>query len=318
MSRLTLGGKTKDMPLYERLSDEAWEEKIEFLKRNFSPCGLCPRMCGAEREKDGKGVCGALKKVKVASFNLHYGEEPPVSGDRGSGTIFYSGCTMKCVFCQNYPISHLFNGRFYSIEALSGLFLDLQARGAHNINFVSPTPYLFHAVKALRLACKKGLSIPIVYNTSGYERREIIQALDRVVDVYMPDLKYFDNSISPRYSGVGNYIEHAYPAIEEMFKQVGELRLDEEGNARRGMILRHLLLPGRVENSKKVLEIISRSSFKNASLSLMNQYFPAYRAKEMPEINRRVRWDEYEEVKKVALSLGFDNGWFQESDDPTG
>lgn len=300
------------MPLYEMLSEEGWEEKIEFLKENYSPCGLCPRMCGAEREKDGKGVCGAVGRVKVASFNLHYGEEPPVSGERGSGTIFYSGCTMKCVFCQNYPISHLFNGQFYSIEALSGLFLDLQARGAHNINFVSPTPYLFHAVKALRLACKRGLRIPIVYNTSGYERREVIGALDRVVDVYMPDLKYHDNSISLKYSGVNNYFEYAYPAIGEMFRQVGELRMDEGGIARRGMILRHLLLPGQVENSKKVLEIFSRSFFKNASLSLMSQYFPAYRAVEMPEINRRVPSDEYEEVKDYALSLGFTDGWFQE------
>lgn len=300
------------MPLYETLSDEEWEEKIEFLKKNFCPCRLCPRMCGAERENGGKGVCGAEKRVKVASFNLHYGEEPPVSGERGSGTIFFSGCTMKCVFCQNYPISQLFNGQFYSIEALSGLFLDLQGRGAHNINFVSPTPYLFHAVKALRLAGKRGLSIPIVYNTSGYERREIIGALDRVVDVYMPDLKYHDNSISPKYSGVSNYIEHAYPAVEEMFRQVGELRVDGAGIARRGMILRHLLLPGQVENSKRVLEIISRSSFRDASLSLMNQYFPAYRAVEMPEINRRVRSDEYEEVKEYAVSLGFTDGWFQE------
>lgn len=302
----------KHMPFYETLLDREWEEKIEFLKRNYSPCALCPRMCGAEREKGGKGVCGAEQRVKVASFNLHYGEEPPVSGERGSGTIFYSGCTMKCVFCQNYPISHLFNGQFYSIEALSGLFLDLQDRGAHNINFVSPTPYLFHAVKALRLACGKGLSIPIVYNTSGYERREIVEALERVVDVYMPDLKYYDNSICPRYSGVNNYFEHAYPAVEEMFRQVGELRLDDEGIARRGMILRHLLLPGQVENSRKVLEIVSRSSFREASLSLMNQYFPAYRAVEMPEINRRVSSGEYEEVKDYAVSLGFVDGWFQE------
>ncbi len=299
------------MPLYETLSDGEWEEKIEFLKKNYSPCGLCPRMCGVVREDGGKGVCGAEKRVKVASFNLHYGEEPPVSGERGSGTIFYSGCTMKCVFCQNYPISHLFNGQFYSIEGLSGLFLDLQARGAHNINFVSPTPYLFHAVKALSLACKRGLSIPIVYNTSGYERREIIGVLDGVVDVYMPDLKYHDNSISPGYSGVDNYFEYAYPAVDEMFRQVGELRLDGEGIAYRGMILRHLLLPGRVENSRRVLEIISRSSFRGASLSLMSQYFPAYRAVEMPEINRRVRSDEYGEVKDYALSLGFADGWFQ-------
>jgi putative pyruvate formate lyase activating enzyme len=300
------------MALYEKLSKNEWEEKISFLKLNYSPCALCPRQCGADRENNKKGVCGAVKQVKVASFNLHYGEEPPVSGERGSGTIFYSGCTMKCVFCQNFPISHLFNGQFYSIEELAGLFLNLQGRGAHNINFVSPTPYLYRAAEALHIACKKGLTIPIVYNTSGYERKEIIEALAGLVDVYMPDLKYHDNTISPKYSGVNDYFEYAYPAIEEMFRQTGELVTDDDEIAVQGMILRHLILPGELENSKRVLEIIAHSSFKGASLSLMNQYFPAYRAVEIPEINRRVSGEEYEEVKDHAIFLGFDNGWFQE------
>ncbi|MCP5106671.1 MAG: radical SAM protein [bacterium] len=299
------------MPLYETLLPDEWAEKITFLKDNYSPCRLCPRQCRAEREKNKTGVCGAGKKVKVASYNLHHGEEPPVSGSRGSGTIFYSGCTMKCVFCQNYPISHLLNGQFYSIEQLSGLFLNLQERGAHNINFVSPTPYLYHAAAALHIARNNGLTIPIVYNTSGYERPGIINALERFVDIYMPDLKYHDNSISPKYSGVKDYFEHAYPAIGEMSKQTGELKMDEKGIARRGMILRHLLLPGQVDNSKKVLKIISQSAFKKTSLSLMSQYFPAYRAVEMPEINRRVRAEEYEEVKDYAFTLGFTDGWYQ-------
>lgn len=253
-----------------------------------------------------------MREVKIASYNLHYGEEPPVSGTRGSGTVFFSGCPMKCVFCQNYPISHLFNGRFYSIEELADIFLNLQERGAHNINFVSPTPYLYHIARALHIARGKGLEIPIVYNTSGYERPEIIKALNHVVDVYMPDLKYHDNSLSAAFSEVSDYFENAYPAIEEMFRQTGELQMDEKGIACQGMILRHLILPGQVENSKEVLEIISQSPFKKASLSLMNQYFPAYQAAEIPGINRRIRPKEYEEVKAYALSLGLTNGWFQE------
>jgi putative pyruvate formate lyase activating enzyme len=299
------GGFSKAPPGRRRLM-------IEFFKENFSPCCLCPRQCRAEREKNKQGVCGAVKEVKLASYNLHYGEEPPVSGTRGSGTVFFSGCPMKCVFCQNYPISHLFNGRFYSIEELADIFLNLQERGAHNINFVSPTPYLYHIVRALPIAWRKGLEIPIVYNTSGYERPEIIKALNHVVDVYMPDLKYHDNSLSPTFSEVNDYFEHAYPAIEEMFKQAGELQVDEAGIARKGMILRHLILPGQVENSKKVLKIISQSSFKNASLSLMSQYFPAYQAAKIPGINRRVQPEEYEDVKNYALSLNLTNGWFQE------
>jgi len=302
------------MALYKNLSETEWKEKIEFFKQNYSPCRLCPRQCKAEREKDKKGVCSAQKKLKIASYNLHYGEEPPISGARGSGTIFFSGCTLKCVFCQNYPISHLFNGEFYSIEELSKLFLNLQERGAHNINFVSPTPYLYHIVRALRSAGKKGLQIPIVYNTSGYERSEVVRALNRLVDIYLPDLKYYDNSLSLKFSRVDNYFDNAYFSLEEMFKQAGELQMDGEGIAIKGMILRHLILPGHVENSKKVLKTIAESHFKHSYLSLMSQYFPAYKAVEIPEINRRLRLDEYAAVKKYALSLDFTNGWFQELD----
>ncbi len=302
------------MPLYENLSESEWEEKIEFFKKNYNPCQLCPRVCRAEREKNKKGICKTLGKLKIASCNLHYGEEPPISGERGSGTVFFSGCTLKCLFCQNYPISHLFNGEFYSIEELSELFLDLRERGAHNINFVSPTPYLYHIVRALHSACKKGLDIPIVYNTSGYERPEIVKALNRLVDVFLPDLKYYDNSLSLTFSRTDNYFENAYLSIEEMFKQTGELQLDREGIAVKGMILRHLVLPGHVENSKKVLKTAAESSFRNTYLSLMSQYFPAYRAVEMEGINRRLRPDEYSEVKEYALSLGLTNGWFQEID----
>ncbi len=299
-------------PLYGGLSEAEWDEKITFLRRNYSPCNLCPRRCGAERDKGKPGVCQASERVKIASFNLHFGEEPPISGLRGSGTVFFSGCTLKCMFCQNYPISHLFNGKFYSQEELPEIFLQLQTRGAHNINFVSPTPYLYQIGKALRTARKKGLKIPIVYNTSGYERVEVIEKLNKIVDIYLPDYKYRHNGLALKYSGVKNYVEHADAAIAEMFAQTGQLKMDKKGVAKRGVIIRHLLLPGLVENSKKVIKRISESSFKEAYLSLMSQYFPAYKAALHREICRRVLPEEYREVKEYALSLNFTKGWFQD------
>jgi putative pyruvate formate lyase activating enzyme len=277
------------LPLYTHLSEERWREKFSFFQVAYGSCTLCPRGCGARRDQDEAGVCQAVKSVKIASFNLHHGEEPPVSGSRGSGTLFFSGCTLKCLFCQNYPISHLFNGIFYSIEELAGLMLNLQERGAHNINLVSPTPYLYHFVRGLYLARGKGLTIPIAYNTSGYERTGVIAMLEGVVDVYMPDLKYIDGSTAQKYSGVSNYFEQAFPAILEMYRQVGGLETDEKGIANKGMLVRHLILPGEVENSKRVLETIARSPFADCHLSLMSQYFPAHKAPEVPGIGGRLK-----------------------------
>ncbi len=299
-------------PSYKQLSEAKRQEKIAFFKTEYSPCRLCPRLCGAARAQDRPGVCHALKKVKIASYNLHHGEEPPISGSRGSGTLFFSGCTLKCLFCQNYPISHHFNGRFYTISRLTGLMLNLQQRGAHNINLVSPTPYLYHFLCALFQAGQKGLNIPIAYNTSGYERPEIMSMLSGVIDIYMPDLKYTGDKLSRQFSGITGYFLHAYPAIEEMYRQVGELELDDRGIAKRGMLVRHLILPGQVENSKEVLKCISESPFKNCHLSLMSQYFPAHKAKDTPGIQCRLNPGEYVEVKECAEELGFVNGWFQD------
>jgi len=296
------------------LSESEWQGKIRFFKDRYTPCRLCPRECRAERIQNKAGICGARKDVKVASFNLHRGEEPPLSGTDGSGTIFFSGCTLKCIFCQNYPISHLFNGQFYSISGLADMMLELQERKAHNINLVSATPYLYHFMEALYIARQKGLTIPIVYNTSGYERLEVIAALDGMIDIYLPDLKYADEDISFCYTGVRDYLKFTFPALEEMYRQVGDLRADDDGIAVRGMILRHLILPGHTANSKGVLKITADSSFKDCHLSLMSQYFPAYKAVEHNRINRRLTPEEYNEVKEYAMSLGFSNGWFQDMD----
>jgi putative pyruvate formate lyase activating enzyme len=306
------------VPQYKNLSQADWRQKRDFFQARYNPCRLCPRQCAAEREIDQPGVCQALKGIKIASHNLHYGEEPPLSGSRGSGTVFFSGCTLKCLFCQNYPISQLFHGKFYSISQLAAIFLTLQKRGAHNINLVSPTPYLFHVVAALQIASNQGLNIPLVYNTSGYERTEVLAQLRGIVDIYLPDLKYGPSEDSQKLglkvSGIDNYFVNAFTAIAEMFSQTGPLRLDEDEIAVRGTVIRHLIIPGETRNSIEVLQAIATSPFRSAWLSLMSQYFPAYRASGCPPFDRRLRPDEYHLVRDEALKLGLENGWFQDMD----
>jgi putative pyruvate formate lyase activating enzyme len=305
-------------PSYKNLSPADWGHKREFFKDCFSPCRLCPRQCGVERESSQPGVCQALKEVKIASHNLHFGEEPPISGSRGSGTIFFSGCTLKCLFCQNYPISQLCHGEFYTVEQLAGVLLSLQRRGAHNINLVSPTPYLHHILDALEIACTQGLNIPFVYNTSGYESAEMIVQLEGIVDIYLPDLKYGPSASSRRLarqlSGVNDYFENAVAAIGEMFRQTGPLHVDEDGMALRGTVIRHLIIPNETANSLEVLQALAATPFRDTHLSLMSQYFPAHRAPDSPPYNRRLRASEYRQVKEAALSLGIENGWFQDLD----
>jgi len=303
-------------PSYLDLDAAAWKRKREFFAGRFSPCRLCPRQCGAERDAGRPGVCHAMREAKVAAHNLHFGEEPPISGVRGSGTIFFSGCTLKCIFCQNYPISQLAHGEITRSEQLAGMFLSLQKRGAHNINLVSPTPYLHPIVSALEIASHRGLHIPFVYNTSGYERVEAIAGLEGIIDIYLPDLKYGPSDAARRLgltlSGISDYYEHAVPAIAEMFRQAGPLQVDGEGIAVRGTVIRHLVIPGHAENSLEVLRTIAAGSFRSAWLSLMSQYFPAHLAPGRPPFDRRLRPDEWREVRDEALKLGLDEGWFQE------
>jgi putative pyruvate formate lyase activating enzyme len=303
---------------YKDLSPADWRQKRDFFQAHYSPCRLCPRQCAAERESDQPGLCLALKDAKIAAHNLHGGEEPPISGTRGSGTVFFSGCTLKCLFCQNYPLSQLFHGEFYSISQLADIFLSLQKRGAHNINLVSPTPYLHHLLAALETASGQGLNIPLVYNTSGYERVEVIAQLRGIVDIYLPDFKYGPTEdcrqLGVRLSAVGDYCENAFTAISEMYRQTGPLSLDGQGIAMHGTIIRHLIIPGQTANSLAVLREIAASPFRDAHLSLMSQYFPAHRALGCPPFDRRLRPDEYQLVRDEALRLGLENGWFQEMD----
>ncbi len=273
-------------------------------------CELCPRLCRVNRLENKTGFCRSGQKVKVSSFNPHFGEEPVLVGYGGSGTIFFTNCTLCCIFCQNYPISQMGNGREYSIDELANMFLRLQRMGCHNINFVTPTHFLPHILKALERAIPNGFNLPLVYNTSGYERVEILEMLEGIVDIYLPDIKYSSNEMAHRYSGVDNYVEHNRAALKEMFRQVGLLRCDERDVAQRGIIVRHLVLPEDISGSEEAIKFLARELSPNLHLALMSQYFPAYKAPETPPLDRRIDKSHYMQLAKLVKKIGF-QGWIQ-------
>lgn len=247
-------------------------------------CSLCPRECGADRYT-GTGFCGCGVYIRAAKAYLHMWEEPCISGARGSGTVFFSGCNLKCCFCQNYKISHENRGKEITEIRLAEIFLELQQQGAHNINLVSPTPYVPQIIAALDM-CRGKLNIPIVYNTGGYEKVETIKFLDGYIDVYLPDFKYFDNSLGKKYSGADNYFETVTAALKEMYRQTGPCCI-EDGTIRRGIIIRHLALPSHRDNSVRILEWIAQNLPQDGILvSLMSQYTPFYKSAEHKEISR--------------------------------
>jgi len=250
-------------------------------------CELCPRKCGVDRNMGEKGFCGATSDIVVAKAYLHRWEEPPISGTRGSGTVFFSHCNLKCLFCQNYRISQENYGRVISVEKLADIFVHLQDMGAHNVNLVTPTVYIPQIKDAIILARGKGLKLPVVYNTSAYENVEALEMLDGLVDIYLPDLKYYDDTLATRYSGAKDYFFYATRAIMEMFRQVGEPRFDSDGIMTGGLMIRHLLLPGKVEDSKKVLDWIRDNLPSGVYVNLMSQYTPYYKAVNYPELNKR-------------------------------
>ncbi len=276
----------------------------------MSPCNLCPRECGADRPKQ-PGYCGSKDTIKVARAAPHYWEEPCISGTRGSGTVFFSGCTLRCCYCQNFDISSEGRGKEISIERLAQIFLELQAKGVHNINLVTASHYLTKVIKALDIA-KPELNIPVVYNTSGYERMEAIEALRGYVDVYLPDIKYFSASLSHRYSKAVDYFSVASAAVKQMAKQAGKLEFDKNGILRKGMIIRHLVLPGSKEDSISILRWLSANISKDAFLlSLLSQYTPLFKTGNYEEIDRSITTYEYEAVVSEALRLGMDSGFMQ-------
>ena len=287
------------------------KKRIKALYKMMDPCLLCPRECGVHRMHGEIGYCGASKKVKVASFNLHFGEEPPISGNKGSGTIFFSNCSLKCVYCQNYPISQLGVGKEVTVDELANMMLSLQKRGAHNINLVTATHYIPYVLTALNIAIKRGFLLPIVYNTSGFEKVEILKLLDGIIDIYLPDIKYSDREASKKYSFASNYPEINIKAIKEMFRQVGNLVMDETKIAKRGVLIRHLILPNHQSQTEKSLKEIAKNIGNDIYISLMSQYFPANKAHKFPEINRKIKWSEYKETVDLLNKYGFNNGWLQ-------
>lgn len=277
---------------------------------DFHSCTLCPRQCGADRYS-GTGFCGEKAVIRVAKAYLHMWEEPCISGTCGSGTVFFSGCCLKCRFCQNYKISCDGYGKEITLTRLSEIFLELQEKGAHNINLVSPTQFVPQIVEALEL-CGKKLNIPIVYNTGGYECIETLRMLEGYVDIYLPDFKYYDNELAKRYSSAENYFETVTEALKEMHRQVGKYRLDKSGIMQKGMIIRHLVLPTHRHDSVKVLEWIAENLPKDEILiSLMSQYTPFYKSNEFKELSRKISTFEYNYVLDKADELGF-CGFMQE------
>jgi putative pyruvate formate lyase activating enzyme len=280
---------------------------------SVNPCNLCPRECGVNRDQQ-LGFCKCGSQIKVARAALHFWEEPCISGSKGSGTVFFGGCTLQCCYCQNYSISSESFGKEISVERLAEIFLELQANGALNINLVTATQYLMQVLKALDRV-KSKLKIPVVYNCGGYEKVETIRALKGYVDIYLPDLKYYSSVLSLKYSYAQDYFEVAAAAIEEMVAQTDGLKFDDDGVLQRGVIIRHLVIPGCRKDSMQILKWISENLPKDKYLlSLMSQYTPtpAYKSTEYKEINRRITTFEYESVVKEAMRLGLDRGFMQE------
>ena len=280
--------------------------------QELEKCKICPHNCGVNRLNGNIGRCKSNGNIKLAMASKHNFEEPCISGENGSGTVFFSNCNMNCVFCQNYKISQQGLGREISIEELAEIFIDEQNKNAENINLVTPTMYVYHIIEAIKIAKNKGLKIPIVYNSNGYENVETIKKLKGYIDIYLPDLKYYDDDLAFKYSGVKNYFENATSAIKEMYNQVGSPVLDENGMMKKGLIIRHLVLPNNLQNSKDVLKWINDNIDKKVFVSVMAQYFPTNKAKDFPEINRKLTKEEYEEIENYLYSLDLDNGYIQE------
>ena len=300
-------------PSYLRLGEKEIKERAEKAYERLRSCDLCPWRCGVNRiDGKKKGVCRSFSKPIISSYNLHFGEESPISGTRGSGTIFFTNCTLHCVFCQNYPISQIGAGEEYSDEELAEMMLYLQKRGAHNINFVTPTHFIANILKATYIAVGKGFRIPLVYNTSGYELVDTLKLLDGIIDIYLPDIKYSDNKMGKKYSRALNYVDYNRSALKEMFRQVGLLSLNEEGIAVRGLIIRHLVLPDNIAGTEESLRFIAEELSPEVAISLMSQYFPAYKASSYQELSRRLTAKEYLRAVEEMRKSGLKNGWTQE------
>jgi len=285
---------------------------IGVLKDSMNKCSICPRRCCANRAAGKLGICRAPLNPVVYSYMAHHGEEPALSGSKGSGAIFFSYCNMKCVYCQNYIFSQLDKGDEISIEKLASIMLNLQDMGCHNINLVNPTHYVPQALMALQIAIEKGLSVPVVYNTSGYDLIDTIRLLDGIIDIYLPDMRYSNNKQAEIYSGAADYTEHNRMAINEMHRQVSDLVLDDKNIAVTGLIIRLLVLPHDISGTAENLRFIKENISKNTYLSMMSQYYPTFKASSFKELSQGISEEEYKIRVDEAHELGLNNGWIQE------
>jgi putative pyruvate formate lyase activating enzyme len=293
----------------EKLSQNQLKSRAEQLRELTRECVLCPRQCKAKRLDGMFGVCRTTNKISISSASPHYGEEAPLVGTHGSGTIFFSSCNLKCLYCQNYQISHLREGKEITADQLANTMLHIQNNGCHNINFVTPTHVIPNIVGALTIAVQKGLRLPFVYNCGGYESVHTLKLLDGIIDIYMPDIKYADNATAKKYSGAKDYWDVVQPAIKEMNRQVGTLMIDNDGVATHGLLIRHLVLPNRIADSEKVMQFIANEISTESYVNIMDQYHPAFRAWRIPELGRPIVKVEHEVVVGYARELGLHRGF---------
>ncbi len=296
-------------PTYLQIDDDEFRERIKTANDILEDCVLCPRRCRVNRLAGDLGECQGGALVKIASAHPHFGEEPVLVGRYGSGTIFFSNCNLRCIFCQNYDISHYGSGEEISAQQLANVMLALQGQGCHNINIVTPTHYAPQLMEAMHIASKSGLRIPLVYNCGGYESLQVLKLLDGIVDIYMPDFKFADNDVSRRFCGVDDYFEAAKAALGEMHRQVGDLKVNTSGIAERGLLIRHLVMPDDLAGSEKVLAFIAEEISKDSYVNIMAQYRPCYKAYDDPGINRHLAWHEHEKAMEIARKLGLHRGF---------
>ena len=282
------------------------------MLEKLSCCIICAHNCKVNRLSGEVGRCKCTDKIKIALFNIHKFEEPCISGTNGSGTVFFSNCNFNCIYCQNYKISQEGKGNFVTIDELANIFLTQQLSGACNINLVTPTMYVYQIIEAIKIAKNKGLNIPIIYNTNSYENVETIKLLDGFIDVYLPDLKYFSNELGLKYSKISNYFDVSTKSIKEMINQVGLPKFDENGLIKKGVIIRHLILPGHIQNSKNILKWIKNNLGPDTYISLMAQYFPTYKADTDEFLNKKLSTKEYKEIENYLYSLNLTNGYIQD------
>ena len=275
-------------------------------------CKICPHKCNVNRLEGKIGRCRCDNKIKIALASVHNYEEPCISGKNGSGTVFFSNCNLNCIYCQNYEISQMGKGKVISIEHLAEIFINQQNKNVNNINLVTPTMYVPQIIEAIKIAKKNGLTIPIIYNTNGYENVETIKMLNGYIDIYLPDLKYYSNNIAKKYSKIDNYFETTVLAIKEMLAQVGTPVFDENGIIKKGVIIRHLILPNHMQNTKNILKYVKENFDEDIYISVMAQYFPTYKAKEDSLINRKLTQKEYKEIERYLYLLNLKNGYIQE------